>query len=134
MGNTVSSEQKLDYLKGIFDSVQDDEKMMQEYSCALLRQIHIYGSMYITNKTIYFLSNIVGFKTEEAISLSNVTKITRQYSVGLIPNSIEVVTEDGEKYFFTSFLSRENAYVMLDKVWADAIATKDFNEFFHEDF
>ncbi|PIK52456.1 hypothetical protein BSL78_10660 [Apostichopus japonicus] len=97
MGNTVSSEQKLDYLKGIFDSVQDDEKMMQEYSCALLRQIHIYGSMYITNKRIYFLSNIVGFKTEVAISLSNVTKITRQYSVGLIPNSIEVVTEDEEK-------------------------------------
>jgi hypothetical protein len=41
--------------------------------------------------------------------LQDVVSVQRKKNVGF-PNSVEVRTSDGRKYFLTSFLSREDAY------------------------
>jgi hypothetical protein len=49
-----------------------------------------------------------------------VTAITKEKTALVIPNAILVCTE-GEKHFFTSFGARDKTYLMLFRVWQNAL-------------
>ena len=52
----------------------------------------------------------------------DVTSIVKEKTALVIPNAIEIsTTKDDEKYFFTSFLARDRAYLMLFKLWQNAL-------------
>lgn len=44
----------------------------------------------------------------------------------VIPNAILITTES-EKYFLTSFASRDKAYVILFRLWQNALMEKPMN-------
>lgn len=46
--------------------------------------------------------------------------ICKEKTALVIPNAIEIITE-GEKFFFTSFLARDRAFLMLFKLWQNAL-------------
>ena len=50
----------------------------------------------------------------------DVTAITKEKTALVIPNAILVCTE-GEKHFFTSFGARDKTYLMLFRVWQNAL-------------
>lgn len=50
----------------------------------------------------------------------DVTAITKEKTALVIPNAILVCTE-GEKLFFTSFGARDKTYLMLFRVWQNAL-------------
>jgi hypothetical protein len=53
----------------------------------------------------------------------DVTAITKEKTALVIPNAILVCTE-GEKLFFTSFGARDKTYLMLFRVWQNALMDK----------
>lgn len=51
---------------------------------------------------------------------NNTTKLSQYYYFQVIPNAILVCTE-GEKNFLTSFSGRDKAYLMLFRIWQNAL-------------
>lgn len=70
-----------------------------------------------------FYSNIFGWETCLTIQLKDVTAVTKEKTALVIPNAILICTEN-EKHFFTSFTSRDNAYLMLFRAWQNALMDK----------
>ncbi|KAG8230589.1 hypothetical protein J437_LFUL004502 [Ladona fulva] len=65
---------------------------------------------------------VVG-KGVEVVSLrwKEVTSITKEKTALVIPNAIQICTESGERHFFTSFGARDKTYLMLFRVWQNAL-------------
>ena len=47
-------------------------------------------------------------------------KVTKEKTARVIPNAITICTKD-EKYFFTSFGTRDKTFLILDRVWKNAV-------------
>ena len=43
-------------------------------------------------------------------------KVTKEKTARVIPNAIQICTKD-DKYFFTSFGTRDKTFLMLERVW-----------------
>lgn len=70
-----------------------------------------------------FYSNIFGWETCLTIQLKDVTAVTKEKTALVIPNAILISTET-DKHFFTSFTARDNAYLMMFRVWQNALMKK----------
>lgn len=91
-----------------------------DYSCALQREILIQGRLYVTQNYLCFYANI--FRWEKCISIKwkDVSAVVKGKTAKLIPNAIIISTES-EKLFFTTFASRDKAFMMLFRVWQNAL-------------
>ena len=92
-----------------------NEELIEEYNCALQRKILLQGKLYIFSSSVCFYSNVFGYITKRSIALKDVTSITKAKNVGF-PNSIKFV-HLGKQIFFTSFLSREDAFKLIITLW-----------------
>ena len=54
------------------------------------------------------------------VRYKDITAITKERTARVIPNAIQICTRD-EKYFLTSFGARDKTYVMLFRVWQNAL-------------
>uniref|UniRef100_A0A7N0V7A5 VASt domain-containing protein n=2 Tax=Kalanchoe fedtschenkoi TaxID=63787 RepID=A0A7N0V7A5_KALFE len=93
-----------------------DEFLIQDFNCALQESFLIQGHLYVFHRYICFYSNIFGFETKKTISLEEITCIRRAKAAGIFPTAIEIDTGD-RKLFFTSFLSRDEAFNLLNDLW-----------------
>lgn len=91
------------------------EELVEEYNCALQRKILLQGKMYVFSSYVCFYSNVFGYITKRSLALKDVTSITKAKNVGF-PNSIKIVHK-GKQMFFTSFLSREDAFRLIIALW-----------------
>ena len=116
-------EDELKRLKSITDNkykmendLDEDEKRLDTFNCALKDKILLQGKLSITNKKIEFNSffNSVTFlgKTTIHIPLKDIIEIEKKYYLAL-DNSIQIKTEK-ISYLFTSFLSRDKCFVLLE--------------------
>lgn len=55
------------------------------------------------------------------IKCRDITSVTKANTARVIPNAIQVVTTSGDKYVFTSFAARDKSYVMLFRIWQNAL-------------
>lgn len=55
------------------------------------------------------------------IRCKDIVKLTKERTARVIPNAIQILTKD-EKFFFTSFGTRDKTYLVLDHVWRSGIA------------
>ena len=94
----------------------ESEELLEEYSCALLKKILLQGRMYVFREHICFYSKVFTFVTKRTIELRTVTSINRAKNMGF-PNSIEVIG-GGKRYFFTSFLFREDSFRQMVTSWS----------------
>ena len=97
------------------DELEKDETILDSFNCALKDKILLQGKFIITNKRIWFKSlfNTSTFfgKTTIMIPLNDIISIEKKYYL-MLDNSIEVKTEK-VSYFFTSYLSRDNCFNLL---------------------
>lgn len=70
-----------------------------------------------------FHANIFGWETYLSLKWRNVTGITKEKTALVIPNAI-LITTDQEKYFITSFAARDKTYLMLFRIWQNALMNK----------
>lgn len=60
------------------------------------------------------------WETLVSLHWKDVTSITKEKTALVIPNAISIST-DSEKYFLTSFGARDKAYLMLFRIWQNAL-------------
>ena len=101
--------------------VPSNERFIVDYSCAYQREILAQGRMYISLNYIAFYANIFSWETNLVIKCKDIKQIYKTNTALFIPNAIEIVTNSGDKYFFASYVSREKAYLMLFKIWQNAL-------------
>lgn len=105
----------LDHLQKTFD-LPDSERLVDDYLCALRKRILLQGRMYVFEHHLAFYANIFGYVKTKCIAFSEITAIKKRKNYGF-PNSIEIMWLGGQREFFTSFLSRDDAYELLLYLW-----------------
>ncbi|KAH7050736.1 GRAM domain-containing protein, partial [Linnemannia elongata] len=113
-----ANEKRFGDFHSLFRSVPDDEKLIEDYGCALQKEILVQGRLYISENHVCFYANIFGWVTTLVIAFSEITAIEKRLTAFVIPNAISIVTTTNTKgHFFASFLSREAAHDLLMAAW-----------------
>ncbi|GMH39911.1 hypothetical protein BSKO_07815 [Bryopsis sp. KO-2023] len=110
-------QQKVDELRKNF-GLPDEEMFMDEFYCALHKKILFQGRMYIFENYVCFYSNLFGWVKKKTIPMREITDVAKKRNYGF-PNSIQIGWK-GKREFFTSFLSRDDAYVLIVNAWNQA--------------
>ncbi|KOC61144.1 GRAM domain-containing protein 1B [Habropoda laboriosa] len=121
-----SYKSRSDDFKRIFKDVPDDERLVVDYSCALQREILVHGRLYVSQNYVCFYANIFSWETVVSLRWKDVTSITKEKTALVIPNAILICTAN-DKFFLTSFGARDKTYVMLFRVWQNALIGKPMN-------
>ncbi|XVF73529.1 hypothetical protein PTKIN_Ptkin12aG0208900 [Pterospermum kingtungense] len=93
-----------------------EEFLVQDFNCAFQENILFQGHMYVFVHYICFYSNIFGFETKKIIPFDEITSVKRAKTAGIFPNAIEIIC-GGRKLFFASFLSRDEAFKLINDGW-----------------
>ncbi|KAI8884506.1 hypothetical protein K501DRAFT_247618 [Backusella circina FSU 941] len=118
VSSSVNSKKNNDF-HSLFKSVPEEDTLVEDYGCALQKDILLQGRIYISEKHLCFNANIFGWVTNLVIPLADIKEIEKKSTAIFIPNAIQVSTED-TKYFFASFLSRDTAYELMTDTWRTA--------------
>lgn len=111
----------------MMDYFSQIQKSFSDYSCALQREILVHGRMFVSQDYLCFHANIFGWETYLCLKWTNITAITKEKTALVIPNAILLSTEQ-EKYFMTSFAARDKTYLMLFRIWQNALMGKSMTQ------
>ncbi|XP_041090861.1 protein Aster-B-like isoform X2 [Polyodon spathula] len=115
--------QRNEDFRKLFKQLPDTERLIVDYSCALQKDILLQGRLYLSENWICFYSNIFRWETLLTVRLKDICYMTKEKTARLIPNAIQVCT-DTEKHFFTSFGARDRTYMMMFRLWQNALLDK----------
>ncbi|KAK5310611.1 hypothetical protein LTR70_009339, partial [Exophiala xenobiotica] len=99
-----------------FRSVPEDDYLIEDYSCALQKEILLAGRLYISEGHVCFSSNILGWVTTLIISFEEVVSVEKENTAIVIPNAIAVQTLHA-RHTFRSLMSREATYDLMIGIW-----------------
>ncbi|KAL8772745.1 MAG: hypothetical protein Q9209_002090 [Squamulea sp. 1 TL-2023] len=99
-----------------FRTVPEDDYLIEDYSCALQKEILLAGRLYISEGHICFISNILGWVTTLVISFDEIVSVEKENTAVVFPNAIAVQTLQA-RHTFRSLLSREATYDLLIGIW-----------------
>ncbi|KAL8839336.1 MAG: hypothetical protein Q9176_004517 [Flavoplaca citrina] len=99
-----------------FRSVPEDDYLIEDYSCALQKEILLAGRLYISEGHICFSSNILGWVTMLVISFDEIVSVEKENTAVVFPNAIAIQTLQA-RHTFRSLLSREATYDLLIGIW-----------------
>jgi len=115
-GFTTAPKQRNRNFHQQFRSVPEDDYLIEDYSCALQKEILLAGRIYISEGHICFFSNILGWVTTVVISFEEVVSIERESTAMVFPNAIAIQTLHA-RHTFRSLLYREQTYELLIGIW-----------------
>ena len=107
-------------LKKFFNMIPSNERLICDYSCALQKDILIQGRIYLTVNYFAFYANIFKWETNVVIKCKDITSLTKTNTAFVIPNAIQICTKS-DKFVFTSFVARDKTFVMMFRVWQNAL-------------
>ncbi|KAL8802584.1 MAG: hypothetical protein Q9200_006539 [Gallowayella weberi] len=99
-----------------FRTVPEDDYLIEDYSCALQKEILLAGRIYIAEGHICFISNILGWVTMLVISFDEIVSVEKENTAMVFPNAIAVQTLQA-RHTFRSLLSREATYELIVGIW-----------------
>ena len=115
-GFAVASKKRNRDFHQLFRSVPEDDYLIEDYSCALQRDIILAGRIYVSEGHICFSSNILGWVTTLVISFDEVVSIEKENTAMVFPNAVAIQTLHA-RHTFRSLLSREATYELLIGIW-----------------
>ncbi|CAL1574035.1 unnamed protein product [Knipowitschia caucasica] len=115
--------QRNEDFRKLFKQLPDTERLIVDYSCALQRDILLQGRLYLSENWICFYSNIFRWETLLMVQLKDICTMTKEKTARLIPNAIQLCTNN-EKHFFSSFGARDRTYMMMFRLWQNALMEK----------
>lgn len=113
--------------KKLFGDVPADERLVVDYSCALQKEILVQGRLYITQNYLCFYANIFGWETNLTLKWKDVAAITKEKTALVIPNAFLICTK-AEKYFFTSLVQRDKSYLLIFRIWQNALMNQPMSQ------
>lgn len=115
-GFAVASKKRNRDFHQLFRSVPEDDYLIEDYSCALQREIILAGRIYISEGHICFSSNILGWVTTLVIGFDEVIAIEKESTAMVFPNAIAIQTLHA-RHTLRSLLSRESTYDLMVNIW-----------------
>lgn len=115
-GFAVASKKRNRDFHNLFRSVPEDDYLIEDYGCALQKEILLQGRMYVSEGHITFYSNIFGWVTQLVISFDEVMSVEKKSTAMLFPNAIVVQTLHA-RHVFASFISRDSTYDLIVGIW-----------------
>lgn len=119
---TTASEKKNREFHLTFRKMPRLEALIDDFSCAISKDILVQGKMYLSHNYICFNSNILGWVTNLVIPLQEVIQIEKKSTAVLFPNGMIIRTLH-RKYVFATFLSRDTTFNLITKVWHMSLQT-----------
>ncbi|KAF8633533.1 hypothetical protein AX15_001338 [Amanita polypyramis BW_CC] len=118
-GFAVASNKRNADFHELFPSIPEGDYLIEDYGCALQREILIQGRLYISENHICFHANIFGWITDLSIPIYDITSLEKKMTAFVIPNGIQISTHH-TKYTFASFLSRDTTFDVIYNIWRHA--------------
>lgn len=115
-GFAVASKKRNRDFHQLFRSIPEDDYLIEDYSCALQREIILAGRVYVSEGHICFSSNILGWVTTVLISFDEIVSVEKENTAVVFPNAIAIQTLHA-RHTFRSLLSREATYELLIGIW-----------------
>ncbi|ODV94182.1 hypothetical protein PACTADRAFT_34991 [Pachysolen tannophilus NRRL Y-2460] len=104
----------------IFKSVPVEDRLLDDFSCALSREFLIQGRLYVSENYLCFNSNILGWITNLVVSFKDITHLEKKATAGLFNNGIAIETQT-TKHFFATFISRDATLEFIKTVWSKVV-------------
>ncbi|KAH8601616.1 hypothetical protein B0O99DRAFT_607019 [Bisporella sp. PMI_857] len=115
-GFAVASKKRNRDYHQLFRSVPDDDYLIEDYSCALQKEILAHGRLYVSEGHLCFSSNIFGWVTTLVMSFDEIVSIEKRSTALLFKNGLEISTLHA-KHIFASFTSRDSTYDLIVGIW-----------------
>lgn len=115
-GFAIASKKRNRDFHSFFKSVPDDDYLIEDYSCALQREILAHGRLYVSEGHLCFSSNILGWVTTLVLSFDEIVSVEKRSTALLFKNGLMVSTLHN-KHVFASFTNRDATYDLIIKIW-----------------
>lgn len=115
-GFAIASKKRNRDFHTIFKSVPDDDYLIEDYSCALQREILAHGRLYVSEGHLCFSSNILGWTTTLVMSFDEIVSVEKRSTALLFKNGLMISTLHA-KHIFASFTSRDATYDLIVNIW-----------------
>lgn len=109
-----------------FRSLPPNDFLIDDFSCALSKEILLQGRMYVSEHHICFSSNIFGWVNTLIIGFDEVVGFEKKSTAVIFPNGIVIQTLHN-RHSFASFISRDSVYELLMSIWKQASSRVDQN-------
>ena len=115
-GFAIASKKRNRDFHNIFKSVPDDDYLIEDYSCALQREILAHGRLYVSEGHLCFSSNILGWTTTLVMSFDEIVSVEKRSTALVFKNGLMISTLHA-KHIFASFTSRDATYDLIVNIW-----------------
>ncbi|KAH8802862.1 GRAM domain-containing protein [Xylogone sp. PMI_703] len=115
-GFAVASKKRNRDFHQLFRSVPDDDYLIEDYSCALQREILAHGRLYVSEGHLCFSSNILGWVTTLVMSFDEIVSVEKRSTALVFKNGLMISTLHA-KHIFASFTSRDSTYDLIVGIW-----------------
>ncbi|TFK62469.1 hypothetical protein BDN72DRAFT_390605 [Pluteus cervinus] len=115
-GFAVASKKRNADFHEVFPNIPAGDYLIEDYGCALQREILIQGRIYISENNICFHANIFGWITDLTIPISDIISLDKKMTAYVIPNAIQITTRQ-TKHTFASFLARDTTFDVIYNIW-----------------
>ncbi|GAB1316683.1 VASt domain-containing protein [Madurella fahalii] len=115
-GFAVANKKRNRDFHALFKTVPDDDYLIEDYSCALQREILAHGRLYVSEGHLCFSSNILGWVTTLVMSFDEIVSVEKRSTALVFKNGLEISTLH-TKHIFASFASRDTTYDLIIKIW-----------------
>ncbi|KAJ7047913.1 hypothetical protein C8F04DRAFT_935867 [Mycena alexandri] len=115
-GFAVASNKRNADFHDLFPGIPEGDYLIDDYGCALQREILIQGRIYVSENHICFHANIFGWVTDLTIAIYEITTLEKRMTAFVIPNAIRIKTPRAD-YTFASFLSRDTTFDVIHNIW-----------------
>ncbi|KAI7900572.1 GRAM domain-containing protein [Cokeromyces recurvatus] len=109
----------------LFRSVPEHDRLIEEYSCAMFKDIAIQGRLYISENHLCFNAKFFGWATNLVIAFKDIEFIEKRTMALIVPNGIQITTNTKVKHLFASFLSRDTTFDQIYQLWESCRAAGD---------
>lgn len=126
-GFAVASNKRNADFHELFRTIPEGDYLIEDYGCAMQREILVQGRIYISENHICFHANIFGWITDLIVPIYDIVSLEKKMTAFVIPNAIQITTRT-TKYTFASFLARDTAYDVIYNIWRLARPEDGFSE------
>ncbi|KAI8906377.1 hypothetical protein EDD86DRAFT_219758 [Gorgonomyces haynaldii] len=112
----MASDKRNEDFHDLFPEVDKEDPLVDDYTCAWLKDILVHGRLYITKSRLCFHSKII-WTYKVIIPFDDILVVEKKTVAGFFQNAIEIQCQD-TKHFFGSFLYRESAFTTITKMAA----------------
>lgn len=109
------SKRNIDF-HNLFRQIYLTENLLDDFSCALSREILLQGRLYVSEHQLSFYSNLLGWVTNFSIRIADIVSIQKKSTAGLFPTAILITTKE-DKFTFASFVSRDLTFDFIKTIW-----------------